>query len=98
MTKFILTTLTVLIASLSPVWAENKTDDVVVKLEGMTCQSCVQSLTTVFNKEETVNDVVITLDDQTMIIDTKDGMDMNDAKIKELIEWGGYDLISIKRN
>lgn len=81
----------------TPVFAKDKTDDVVVKVDGMVCDFCAQSLKKVFSKEDSVNGIVVDLDEQTVTIDTKDGQVLSDEKIKELIEWGGYDLKEIKR-
>ena len=97
MKKFILTTLTILITSITPAFAENTIDDIVVTIDGMTCQSCVKSLTKVFNKEDSVKNIDVDLEIQTLTIDAKNGMTIESSKIKELIEWGGYDLISIDR-
>lgn len=83
--------------SITPVTAQEKTNDVVVKINGMVCDFCAQSLKKVFGKEDSVVDIAVSLDDQTVTIDTKDGQTISDEKIKELIEWGGYDLVSIER-
>ena len=83
---------------ITPVQAqEEKTDDIVVNVSGMVCDFCAQSLEKVFGKEESVNGIAVSLDDQTVTVDTKVGQTISDEKIKELIEWGGYDLISIER-
>ena len=74
-----------------------KDKDVFIKADGMVCDFCVQSLNKVFKKEESVIGIYVDLDKQAVIVDTKDGMELSDEKIKELIEWGGYDLVSIER-
>lgn len=97
MKKF-LTILTVtLLISGAPALAEDRTDDIVVKVNGMVCDFCAQSLKKVFGKEESVNDIAVDLDNQTVTVDTKEGQELSDEKIKELIEWGGYDFVSIER-
>jgi copper chaperone CopZ len=95
--KYILTIFFTACIFISPVVAEEKTDDIIVKVDGMVCDFCAQSLKKVFSKEDSVNNIDVKLDDQTVIIDTIKGQTLNDAKIKELIEWGGYDLVSIDR-
>jgi len=77
--------------------ADNKKDDIIVKIDGMVCDFCAQSLQKVFGKEDSVNGIDVSLDDQTVTIDTKQGQDLSDEKIKELVEWGGYDFVSITR-
>lgn len=77
--------------------ADERTDDIVVTVNGMVCDFCAQSLEKVFKKEESVNGIDVSLDDQTVTVDTKEGQTLSDEKIKELIEWGGYDFVSIER-
>lgn len=97
MKKF-LTILTVLFLTTTPVLAEDKKDDIVVKVNGLVCDFCAQSLKKIFGKQDSVNDIDVNLDKQTVTVDTKKDQDLGDEKIKELIEWGGYDLVEIKRN
>lgn len=92
--------LTFLLATTAPALAEHTAGiehDVTVKVNGMVCDFCAQSLKKIFGKEDAVNGIDVDLDTQTVTIDTKDGQTLNDAKIKELIEWGGYDFVSIER-
>ena len=72
-------------------------DDIVVKVNGMVCDFCAQSLEKVFKKQESVNGIDVNLDNQTVTVDVKEGQTLSDEKIKELIEWGGYDFVSIER-
>jgi len=50
-----------------------------------------------FSQEDSVRDVHVTLDNQTAYIDVKDNQELSDSTIESVIEWGGYDLISIER-
>ncbi len=95
--KFFAVFLVAIFLTITPVIAQEKTDDVIVKVDGMVCDFCAQSLQKVFGKEDSVNGIDVSLDDQTVTIDTKEGQDITDEKVKELIEWGGYDLVSIDR-
>ncbi len=95
--KYILMTLLMGFIYIVPTQAQEKTNDVVVQVDGMVCDFCAQSLEKVFGKEKSVNGIDVSLDDQTVTIDTKDDEMIDDTKIKELIEWGGYDLVSIER-
>lgn len=95
--KQFLTITTALFLLATPAVADDKKDDIIVKVDGMVCDFCAQSLGKVFGKEESVNGIDVNLDDQTVIIDTKEEQTISDEKIKELIEWGGYDLVSIDR-
>ena len=96
--KKLLSILTLLLLlSGSPALANDTNDDIIVHVNGLVCDFCAQSLKKVFGKEESVNDIDVNLDTQTVTIDTKEGETINDTKIKELIEWGGYDLVKITR-
>ena len=78
--------------------ADTKKDDIVISVKGMVCDFCAQSLMKVFKKEDGVNDLTVDLDKQTVIVDTKHEAHLSDEKIKELIEWSGYDFVSVQRN
>ena len=93
--KKIFLTLALVLFVANPVYANEK--DIVVEVNGMVCDFCAQSLEKVFGKEEGVNAITVDLDTQTVTVDVKDGQDLSDDKIKELIEWGGYDLVGIER-
>jgi copper chaperone CopZ len=71
--------------------------DILVTIDGMSCEPCADTINKVFRKDENVVNTSVSLEDKTLTIDTKDNQDISDAKIKELIEWGGYDLVSIER-
>ena len=76
----------------------NVDHDIIANVNGMVCDFCAQSLEKVFGKEDSVNNIAVDLDTQQVIIDIKDNQDLSDEKIKELINWAGYDLISIDHN
>lgn len=73
-------------------------NDIVVNLTGMSCQPCADTMEKKFSKEESVEQVSATFKPQQIIIDVKDGEQLSDEKIAEIINWGGYDLVEIKRN
>jgi copper chaperone CopZ len=77
--------------------AEAADRDVLVTVNGMVCDFCAQSLKKVFGKEDGVTGLSVDLDNQLVIIDMEDGASISDEKIAELIDWGGYDLVSIER-
>lgn len=73
-------------------------DDIVLNIDGMSCEPCAATVTKALKKETAVKDVSVSLDDKTAIIDTEDGQTIDNSRIKELIDWAGFDLVSIKRN
>lgn len=88
-----------LIILLLPIGAAKAFDsDITIQIDGMTCEACVQTIEKSFRKLDSIADMDVNLETQTLLIDVIDNQDVSDEKIKELIEWGGYDLISIKRD
>lgn len=66
-----------------------------VKIEGMTCNTCVENVKKALSKNlNGVNLVAISLDDQCAILDHVEGLDQNE--IKKAIESAGYNVTSIE--
>lgn len=69
----------------------------VAHVNGMVCDFCAQSLTKLFSKEEAVEDIKVDLDSKTVTINIKDGQELTDEKINELIVYSGYEVDGIDR-
>lgn len=66
-----------------------------VKIEGMTCNTCVENVKKALSKNlNGVNLVAISLDDQCAILDHVEGLDQNE--IKKAVESAGYNVTSIE--
>ena len=85
-----------LLLSPSVSFAEEKYD-IIIKVDGMVCDFCAQSLNKVFSKKASVESINVDLDTSSVGVHLKDGQNLTDDEIKELIEWGGYDLVAIER-
>lgn len=68
-----------------------------VDVNGLVCDFCARSLEAVFGKEESVNDVNVDLDEKVITLDFKEGQSLDDAKIKQLIEDSGYNVVAIRQ-
>lgn len=68
-----------------------------VKVNGMVCDFCAQSVTKVFTKNELVDAVDIDLDEGTIIFETIGCTQLDDDTIKEMVHYSGYDFVSIER-
>lgn len=77
--------------------APAKTHDIVVKINGMVCDVCAQSVKKTFMKNEAVKDVSINLDTGEVIVDLKPKATLADEDIKKMIDHAGYDVVTIKR-
>jgi len=86
--------LLLLAPNLSAVAAQNF---VSVQITGMHCKACAKSLNKKFKKQDSIENISVDFDTQTFTIDIKDNAHLDDESIKDVINWGGYELIEIKR-
>ncbi|MFK7838962.1 MAG: heavy-metal-associated domain-containing protein [Bdellovibrionales bacterium] len=69
----------------------------VIDVNGMVCDFCAQALNKVFLKEDSVDRLDVSLDDQTVTIHYKDDAEpLDEEKIKEMIHWAGYDFVTLR--
>ena len=73
------------------------TPDVSIKVNGLVCDFCAQSITKLFKKEAAVNDVQVNLEGGLVTLDLKDGQSLDDKKITKLITESGYTITAIER-
>ena len=70
---------------------------VVVKVNGLICDFCVQALTRTFKKQAAVRAVAVDLNVKEVRLGFKPGMSLDDATIGKLIKNAGYNVVAIKR-
>lgn len=68
-----------------------------IKVSGMVCSMCAQGIQKKFSKIPAVKEIKVDLDAKVVSIVTKDGQDVNDSQIKELITEAGYNVANIER-
>ena len=68
-----------------------------VKVSGMVCSMCAQGIKKKFSALDAVKDINVNLDNKFVQIQTKDGQDVSDNKINELIKEAGYNVANIER-
>lgn len=98
MKKIILSLLTAFVFINSPVLADQTEGiqrDVVVKVNGMVCDFCAQSIKKVFGKQDSVAAVDVDLDKGEIIIDLKDGQKIDHETITALVTDAGYNVTDI---
>ncbi len=71
--------------------------DIVVKVDGMVCDFCAQSLKKVFSKQDSVENIGVDLDKGEVIVDLKEGKTLSDEEIEKVITFSGYDTKKITR-
>jgi copper chaperone CopZ len=84
----------VILASLSgPASAERITTTV----NGMVCAFCATGIEKTFRKQPEVATVKVDLPNKLVVISTKPGKTLTDAKIKEVVTYSGYTMGHIVR-
>jgi len=86
-------TLAALIAMTGSAWAETITTTV----NGMVCAFCATGIEKTFRKQPEVASVKVDLPKKQVVINTKPGKTLSDAKIKEVVTYSGYTMGKIHR-
>jgi copper chaperone CopZ len=86
-------TFAVLIALTSGVPAETITTTV----NGMVCAFCATGIEKTFRKQPEVAKVKVDLPKKQVVITTKPGQTLSDAKVKEVVTYSGYTMGKIHR-
>jgi copper chaperone CopZ len=89
----ILITLVVFASLAGPAWAETITTTV----NGMVCAFCATGIEKTFRKQPEVATVKVDLPKKQVVIMTKPGKTLTDAKIKEVVTYSGYTMGAIHR-
>ena len=92
MKKTILT-LAALMTLSSSAWAETITTTV----RGMVCAFCATGIEKTFRKQPEVATVKVDLPKKQVVIHTKPGKTLSDARIKEVVTYSGYTMGAIHR-
>ncbi len=92
MKKTVLTLITlVTLISLAPA------ETITTTVHGMVCAFCATGIEKTFKKEPEVSAVKVDLPKKQVVITTKPGKTLTDAKIKEVVSYSGYKLDGIAR-
>ena len=67
-----------------------------IEVLGMVCAFCAQGLEKSFKSEENVKDVFVSLENYFVLIESKDGKELNESLIKTIITEAGYDINKIE--
>lgn len=69
-----------------------------IKVNGMVCDFCAQSIWKVFKEHEEVEDIKVDLDTGIVTILLKDGETLSDEALNKGITYAGYELVSIEKH
>ena len=86
-------TFAALITLTGSAWAETITTTV----NGMVCAFCATGIEKTFRKQPEVASVKVDLPKKQVVIKTKPGKTLSDAKIKEVVTYSGYTMGKIVR-
>lgn len=89
----ILLTMVILAGLTGSAWAETITTTV----NGMVCAFCATGIEKTFRKQPEVATVKVDLPKKRVIITTRTGKTLSDAKIKEVVTYSGYTMGEIVR-
>ncbi len=79
--------------------SQNIEENVVnVSVNGLVCDFCARSIEKLFNKEDSVKKVNIDLERMLITINLKQGRNLSNNIIRELVMDSGYDVIEINRD
>jgi copper chaperone CopZ len=68
-----------------------------MKVNGLVCAFCAQGIEKAFRKNPAVADVVVSLEDKLVAVQTKDGDDISEPELRAALTDAGYDIKSIER-
>ncbi len=69
----------------------------VIKVSGLICDFCAQTLTKTFKKQAAIRAVHVDLDAKEVRLAFKSGLSLDNAAIGKLIKDAGYNVVAIKR-
>jgi copper chaperone CopZ len=72
-------------------------ETITTTVNGMVCAFCATGIEKTFRKQPEVAKVKVDLPNKRVVITTKPGRTLNDAKIKEVVTYSGYTMGNIVR-
>ena len=72
-------------------------EEIAVRVNGMVCSFCAQGIIKKFKAQKPVEAVRVDLDTKLVHVTTKKDLPLDDAAIREVIEYAGYEVAAIER-
>jgi copper chaperone CopZ len=72
-------------------------ETITTTVHGMVCAFCATGIEKTFRKQPEVASVKVDLPKKQVVVKTKPGKTLSDAKIKEVVTYSGYKMDSIVR-
>lgn len=71
--------------------------DIIVDVNGLVCEFCAVTIEKSFNKKPQVKEVQVDLDSKKVTIILKEGQELSDVVVKDVIVNNGYNVEKISR-
>jgi copper chaperone CopZ len=72
-------------------------ESIKMKVDGMVCQSCVETISAMFKKHESTKSINVDLNSKTVTVETLDEKTFTDEDLKKIIKDSGYELQEVIR-
>jgi copper chaperone CopZ len=69
-----------------------------MKVYGLVCGFCAQGIEKTLRKNPATADVVVSLEEQLVVVATKEGQDIADEELEKALKDSGYDVKEITRS
>jgi copper chaperone CopZ len=87
--------LSIFIATLFP--AAVTAGTIEMKVYGLVCGFCAQGIEKTLRKNPATADVLVSLENQLVVVETREGADLSDAELTKALTDSGYDVKGIER-
>jgi copper chaperone CopZ len=87
----------VTLAALIALTGSASAETITTTVNGMVCAFCATGIEKTFRKQPEVSSVKVDLPKKQVVINTKPGKTLSDAKIKEVVTYSGYTMGKIQR-
>ncbi len=77
--------------------AAAQAETIEMKVHGMVCGFCAQGIEKSLRKNPATNDVVVSLENKLVVVQTVEGQEISDAALAKAIKDAGYHLKEITR-
>lgn len=75
-----------------------RAETIEMKVHGMVCGFCAQGIEKSLRKHPATSDVLVSLENKLVVVQTHDGREIPDAALTKAIKDAGYDLKEISRS
>jgi len=68
-----------------------------MKVYGLVCGFCAQGIEKTLRKKPAIADVIVSLEEKLVAVETKDGADVSDTELTQALTDAGYEVKSVTR-